>query len=186
MPTASDLMTPAPRTCSTFSTVLEAVMPIPDGFAPDLYLSNLVALEGNVATIDEPIGRYRLHSANKHLVPGRVGIDWLDMKLHERKLIDDEVRARASALGLTSGPHDYIRAGLEVAHRRLTRQSGATKWALEGIRSIATHPQFRLRSRAKHIAWFAGTAVAPPSVARRLSLQRYPLARDSDVKLQSS
>ena len=26
MPTASDLMTPAPRTCSTFSTVLEAVM----------------------------------------------------------------------------------------------------------------------------------------------------------------
>ncbi|HWE40290.1 MAG TPA: CBS domain-containing protein [Isosphaeraceae bacterium] len=26
MPTAADLMTPAPRTCSTFSTVLEAVM----------------------------------------------------------------------------------------------------------------------------------------------------------------
>jgi CBS domain-containing protein len=26
MPTASDLMSPAPRTCSTFSTVLEAVM----------------------------------------------------------------------------------------------------------------------------------------------------------------
>ncbi len=26
MPTASELMTPAPRTCSTFSTVLEAVM----------------------------------------------------------------------------------------------------------------------------------------------------------------
>ena len=26
MPTAADLMTPAPRTCSTFSTILEAVM----------------------------------------------------------------------------------------------------------------------------------------------------------------
>jgi cellulose synthase/poly-beta-1,6-N-acetylglucosamine synthase-like glycosyltransferase len=170
-------------------TVLDKVMPIPDGFAPDLYLSNLVALDGYVATIERPVGRYRVHGGNKHMVPGRAGVDWLDMKLRERRLIDREVHEKASDLGLTQSsgssdkadpsgePHDYIRAGLELARRRVTGERGGTAWALEGIRAIVSHPQFRIRARARHVAWFAAAAAAPPRLARRVVEARYPFVK---------
>lgn len=74
-------------------------------------------------------------------------------------------------------PHDYIRAGLEVAYRRMNDKPGANKWAIQGIKSISTHPQFKVRSRAKHIVWFASTIIAPPSMAKRLVESRYPFIK---------
>jgi hypothetical protein len=174
-------------------SALESILPIPDQFAPDLYLSHLAALDGRVAVIERPVGLYRVHGSNKSAKPSRVGVAWLDNKIHERRMVDHQVREVAYRKGVIDAPpkvgddddpaalpHDYIRAGLEVARRRLTREPGAVKWSIEGIRSIATHPQFKLRSRAKHIAWFASAAIAPPSVARRLVFSRYPHTRAVD------
>jgi hypothetical protein len=179
-------------------TAIEPFVPMPETFAPDLYLSQLAALAGTVAVIDQPIARYRVHSGNKSTVPLCRGVDWLDMKLVERRAVDRSVREQAARLGLADPPggdddsdpmglpHDHIRAGLEVAARRLKGERRATKWAIEGIRSIAVHPQFRVRSRLRHIAWFAAVMATPPATARRLCLRRYPFASQPAAELLGS
>lgn len=168
-------------------TALDDIMPIPPAMVPDIYLSNLAALVGSVSVIERPVGRYRVHGTNASLVPTQRGQAWLELKLGERRRIHRAVRDYAITKGLDVGsdhpadepgrPHDYIAAGLEVAYRRFAGKPGAARWAVEGIRSIARHPQFSIAARARHVGWFAAAAVAPPAVARRLVESRYPYVR---------
>jgi len=172
-------------------TVLEDLMPIPGDIAPDMYLSHLAALAGRVAIVDRPIASYRLHGRNKRFSPRVHGTQWLDLKIAERRVIARSITEHAVRLGLIDGasapdvehdpsapPHDFIRAGLELARARVDHERGAWRWAVEGVRSIARHPQFSVRSRLPHLAWFVGAGIAPPSVATRLVHSRYPFTAD--------
>jgi glycosyltransferase involved in cell wall biosynthesis len=166
-------------------SLIEAVAPIPELTPPDAYYSHFGALAGPVVALHDPIARYRVHGRNKSLVPGLYGTAWLDEWIQERGTLHEEMRRFGLSVGLFRNgaaaaewvPRDVIMAGLRAARCRLRGDPGRWRYAWEGLRAIVGHRQFRLRSRARHIAWFGATAVLPRDAARRVIVSRYPHAQ---------
>ena len=160
-------------------------MPIPDLTAPDFFFSYRAALAGRVVALERPLACYRAHGLNKSLLPLAQGVPWLDHRIEQRERLHDMIRTQGRALGVFAdaeaaaawAPRDYILASLRAARCRLRRGSGRWGQAVDGVRAIVGHPQFRRAGQARHVAWFVGLAVLPRPLALRSIAHRFPLAR---------
>jgi len=160
---------------------LEDALPIPAMLNPDMHLSHLGAIAAPVIALQDPIGCYRVHGSNKRIAPPVRGLAWLDLKIEERELLHEEIRAFARRRGVLDdtaaaawSPNDYIMATLRIAKCRLGGDRGRWRQLRAGVRGVVGHPQLRVGGQARHIAWFTGTAILPQRVAGRLIAQRFP------------
>ncbi len=145
----------------------------------DLPLAEATPLIGPVVNLLGTGGDYRWHGGN---FSGLIRRDPV-LYLHER--IDEVVRVQAMLvrLGDALGRHvdkdprdalDWAFAGYRLSSLRLDRArhpllgDRVLNVAAHGIRSVAGQPDYSLRARAKRVAWFVATALAPSSYAERL------------------
>lgn len=181
--TAPDDIPWQPTSGNGFSAdVLRRVLPMPETpyrISADHYLSNLVALHGDVVALTEPLGCYRVHGANAdhrdHLDLARV------RAIIERTVTTHrELATAATELGL-SFPADplAVRSVTFAANRlvslRLDRAAHPIAGdrvlglALLGVRSAFGRRDVGPTRRLMMAGWCALTAVAPRTGVRRLA-----------------
>jgi hypothetical protein len=171
---------------------LGPILPIPEDMYPvtgaDWYLNHLPALLGPIVSIDEVLGSYRVHGANRY-EPQRTELD-LD-RLRETigfaRVTSAELLRLAAELDL---PHpDRILSIADLANRMISVRMDPARHPLPGDRpgrlladsvraarrrTIATAP-----IKAAFVAWFAAMAVLPRRLARPLAeLFLFPARRD--------
>jgi hypothetical protein len=145
----------------------------------DLALALATPLMGPIVNLSGTGGDYRVHSGNfsKHMK--RDPLVFLHDRINE-VIVGQAMMVRlGQALGRPVDPDP--RAALDwtfAAHRlgslRLDPASHplpddrVLRVAARGMYSVATQPDYSLRARLRRIAWFAGTALGPRSVAERL------------------
>jgi glycosyltransferase involved in cell wall biosynthesis len=164
--------------------VLQRVMPLPEDtwrMYVDTYCLILAGLLGEVASIEQPCGRYRVHGKNfSGFGVHALDIGWLhtstDLALRRANL----VREWAAKLGLTAGPHLAYRypgemtrmMALKLAqpHHCFVENRSRAWFARQGIAAILgdAHPT-RLHKRVAGVAWFAAMALLPRAAALKLA-----------------
>jgi glycosyltransferase involved in cell wall biosynthesis len=177
---------PAPPTSGTayHRDTAGGLLPIPADWeiSADAYLNTLVPLLGEVEALDEPLGRYRLHGANRWALdtphdPGRL----------RRSLAVDDARREALArmareLGLPAPAEDWPGRDPEHLQKRLALLCldpdshpgvGDSRLALgfRGARAALATRAFRPGKRLLFAAWFLAVSTLPrqwtePLIAR--------------------
>ncbi|MBV8888080.1 MAG: glycosyltransferase family 2 protein [Alphaproteobacteria bacterium] len=161
----------APGTGNVFAReFLEQVLPVPGSlhFAGNAYLSNLAPLYGDVETIDEDLGHYRVHGANgwaQSRVDGAKYSQRVALDLSRRRLF----ASKAADLGYAV---DADRCSIrEVEDRMLSLRlapsrhpiPGDTRLTLirAGLQSIRATPGLGAAGRAAALAWYLTLAALP-------------------------
>jgi hypothetical protein len=155
--------------------VLRAVLPMPEpGYriCADYYLSNVPALFGRVAALEDVGGFYRVHDANNHHRT-QLNLDQTRRIITQTCDTHRALTATAQTLGLAGFPVDAtaVPAVGFLAHRLISRRldpahhpiRGDTPLGL-GLRGVrAAFGRFDLNwlARAVRAAWFAAAALAP-------------------------
>jgi glycosyltransferase involved in cell wall biosynthesis len=160
--------------------------------ASDTLLLTLAPLLGDVLTIQKPLARYRLHSANN------VAMGSLDAVKLRSRLQEDVEKARMLATVSQ-------RLSLPVAGNLLNRNIGHLQFRLAShlldpvahlfpedtmsslvyrlASSVSTYSQMRLRDRAILLVWAIACAFAPRRYRRNLVLWRFvPISRPTVVR----
>jgi glycosyltransferase involved in cell wall biosynthesis len=151
---------------------LRQIMPVPaESYrsCADYYLLNLSALVGEVASLDETGGDYRVHGANADY---RAGLDLERSRrtVHLTQKTHEALRARAATL--EPAPARIAPGGVSyVAHRLLSLRlepgrhpvAGERLWPLvgEGVRVAFRRFDRPWPVRTLYAAWFLAAAVAP-------------------------
>ena len=159
--------------------VLEQVLPVPEAdfrISADGYLVTVVPFHGLVASIDEPLGAYRLHGANAW-AQGSLGFEErLRRSLEHDALKYRELRAKAGQLGLVASPS----LGMGDPHHLSTRLASLvleparhpyeddTRVAL-ALRGALASKEGSLGTARKTLlaSWFLLVGVLPRPLARR-------------------
>lgn len=168
------------------------ILPIPEASfrtCADWYLVHLTALLGEVASLEEIYGSYRLHGANSY-EPQGVGLD-LD---HLRETIRFSLATSPPLLQLAARlqlPHpDRILSLADLANRMISLRleparhpiAGDRSWRLVHDAAGAARRRANVSAAMKllFVAWFCAMAIAPRSLARRLAtLFLFPQSRSS-------
>ena len=163
---------------------LESILPIPEEqfrISADGYLVTAAPFYGAVASIEEPLGAYRSHGANRWLTAPSLAQSYRRVLLHDL----DKYRVlaeRAAAFGLAVDPDVGLRDAWHVLARlgslclEPERHPIPRDRRIElGLRGAWTSRQagFRGRRRAVIAAWFLGVGVLPSAAARRLFTWRF-------------
>ncbi|TIN21878.1 MAG: glycosyltransferase [Mesorhizobium sp.] len=158
-------------------TILESIMPIPETDfrqGADGYLATLAPLYGQVQSIDECVGAYRIHGAN-HSVFGEKLAErarWrVEHDFHRMEALSDQ----ASQAGLTVVPADVVRhdpVHLEerlaslCADRHRHPVADDSRLALAAAGAVASlEMTASLRRRAVLAAWFLAVGMLPRQMA---------------------
>ncbi len=168
--------------------VLERILPIPEAeygaVLADLYLLNLTPLYGDVVSLDQVLGRYRVHGGNAH---HRTSLDLAALRgLIERNQAGDaHVRRRACELGLDPDAGDG-RGQLSVTdlaarlvslrldpegHPR--RHDSRASLVSSGIWAAKRRDDAPVWRRAGFAAWFAAAGAAPKPLVERLAQRTF-------------
>jgi glycosyltransferase involved in cell wall biosynthesis len=159
---------------------LAEILPMPEApfrVCADAYLIMLSPLFGEVASIDEILGAYRIHDANNwspRAIDGARVAKMVDLDLRkEAHLVE-----RAARLGRTVASRPMACNPSHLAARLSSlRLNGAAHpvpsdsraWLLgQGLRSIWRFSEASLLHRARLTAWFVAVSLSPASVASPL------------------
>jgi glycosyltransferase involved in cell wall biosynthesis len=149
----------------------------------DYYLNMLAPFYGDVVSIDEPLGRYRLHGSN-HWVCFRPSLEErLERDVSQTLLVEQAVRELAGRAGLpVSEPlslgdayYAVLRLGLRVIEpARYPLPGESPLWlGAQGIRALWRWPAGRglagLRRRLGLAVWFALLPLLPRPAARQVA-----------------
>jgi glycosyltransferase involved in cell wall biosynthesis len=177
-----------PSSGNAFSrNFLQQALPLPPAefpFAPDGILCTLAPLYGEIYTITEPLGCYRVHGNNMW------ALDRFDPKrlvaylAHRRKEVG-YLRRRAAQLGIVLAASDPLDHGLAFLRYRLVLAKLRLHTAPEPPLAVLCWRVTRLlhrldmarRQRALEFAWFVAVAVVPRRLARMLVELRFARSR---------
>jgi glycosyltransferase involved in cell wall biosynthesis len=164
---------------------LEKVMPLTPPVSHDGVLNTIAPLYGDVVTIPEALGQYRLHLNNISRVDdaGQINIvpDFAS-RIRIRKLELEVLKDHADRLGIKL-PADVIdRELVFVNYRLMARKIGREdegdaarpllKLWWKGV-LVAFRTPITFRARVKHLLWVNVLTIAPGPVARLLINLRY-------------
>jgi O-antigen/teichoic acid export membrane protein len=168
---------------------LRRVLPVPEAdfrISADGYLCTVVPFHGPVASIDTPLGAYRIHGANAWAVGPTLLAERLRRSLqhdeHKYAAIAREAAARGLVPAPSPGLRDTHHLGTRVASLALEparhpfADDRRTALALRGARVAAGSP-VALPWRAFLVAWFLAVGFLPRPMAA--TLVRWRLMPDS-------
>jgi glycosyltransferase involved in cell wall biosynthesis len=81
---------------------------VDDGLSADLYLQTHAAFLGEAAAVDEPLGFYRLHTANNSFATMRK-VEKIRSRIRAWEQLASWIHEQAAARGLATGPDEYVR-----------------------------------------------------------------------------
>lgn len=164
---------------NAFSTVgLQRIAPIPETEfvqSADWYLQHLVALLGNVVSIEEPCACYRLHGANRYAL-GRADLDLTHIRQSIRYAAATRrhLRRLAGELGLAMPPGPILSVA-DLANRLISCKlepdahplpaDRVARLAFGGVLAAARRFDVRWPMKLMFVGWFAGMAMAPRRAA---------------------
>ncbi len=163
--------------------VLEAILPMPAEqwrISADVYLVYLAPFYGDVVSLDEVLGYYRVHGQNNwaHDQPDPARLaGTLATDLKKQAIILDAARRRSipasPELILNSPWHVYGR----IMHLLQSPESSRETHSLgelvaKGLRSTWRHPLSSVQAKVAATVWLAVLPVVPRPVATRISLWR--------------
>jgi hypothetical protein len=162
---------------------LRRLFPLPEHVlrhGADTYLLPTTAILGDVVSLPEPGGFYRVHGANDSLTSE---LDLASLRRHIVRARDLHAYIRKVAVG--NGLAEYPASVRDVrilttlneriVSRRLEPElhplpgDSLIRIAWQGMRAAATRPDTGPAGRAVHAAWFAAMALAPRRVAHLLA-----------------
>lgn len=159
---------------------LEHLLPIPESewrAAPDVYLKLLSPFEGEVAAVDEVIGRIRIHGGNSWSMD-RYDVkrlsEHLEMDARKEALLLNRLghtgAVRANRWRMTSPAHLQSRLALLRTAPALHPYPEDRAWRLvaSGVRASVRHRGFAGPKRIALAAWFLLAGLLPSPVARPL------------------
>lgn len=174
--------------------VLDAILPMPAEqwrISADVYLVYLAPFYGDVVSLDEVLGYYRVHGQNNWAHdrpdPARLaGTIATDLK---KQAIILEAAGRRS---LPASPELILNSPWHV-YARIMRMLQAPESSQEthslgglvarGLRSTWRHPLSSLQVKVAMTLWLAVLPVAPRSLAKRLTVWRlYPAQRPAALR----
>jgi glycosyltransferase involved in cell wall biosynthesis len=185
----------SPTSGNAFSReVLAAILPMPADewrLSADAYLVNLAPFFGDVVSIDERLGQYRVHGHNNwtHHDPDPARLKFIvQTDLQKEALVLAAARRRnlpaAGDLVLNSPWHVYARITLALAdpqNAEETRPIPDLVW--RGLRATWRYPRATVRLKSLMTVWLVTTAVVPRGWATRLALWRvYPARRPAVLR----
>ncbi|HXN12862.1 MAG TPA: glycosyltransferase family 2 protein [Candidatus Acidoferrales bacterium] len=160
---------------------LERLMPMDEALWPAGSEKSLVFLTpffGDVVSIREPLGRYRIHAANDSGFKGR-HLEKLHRRLSAVYFIPETICNVAASKGIALDPgvlgSTSRELKLRMASIRLDPKThpiaGDTRLGLliKGIRASLREPDLSLKIRATQSAWFVLMAFGPMPVVVRLT-----------------
>lgn len=158
--------------------VLERILPMPENLwriAADTYLVTAAAFFGEVVAIEECLGSYRLHGANrstpKHRTPDAPGLRaQIANDLARHALVEDLAKANG-LLVHQSWRRDHVHLRVRIASLRMSPRdhpvAGDRRRHLvwQGLRETLLHSDLDLRRRLLFSAWFVVVGFAPSRLA---------------------
>ncbi|NLS04834.1 glycosyltransferase [Rhizobium sp. P32RR-XVIII] len=160
-------------------SVLDAIMPIPEKDfrqGADGYLVTVAPLHGDVTSIDDCLGAYRMHGANHSAFAEQLGqrARWrVQHDFHRLEALSDQ----AAEIGLEVRPdvnlHDPIHLEERLASLCIDRQqhpvAGDSRFALATAGAVASlEMNASRRRRAMLAAWFLSVGVLPRHMAKAI------------------
>jgi Glycosyl transferase family 2 len=171
---------------------LRRILPIPEQdfrLCADWYLVHLTALLGEVISLDEICGSYRLHGANSYEPQGAdLDIAHLRATIGFAAVTSPPLLQLAGKLALPRP--ERILSLADLANRMISLRlepdlhpiasDRAVGLALDAARAARRRSNVSTMMKAMFVAWFAAMAIAPRPLARRLAtLFLFPQSRSS-------
>lgn len=167
-------------------TFLEQVMPLTPPVSHDGVLNTIAPVYGEICTITEPMGQYRVHSRNISRVDddGQVNVvpDFAS-RIRIRKEEFELLRRHAALQGKTLPAGDFLDNELvflnyRMMARKLGREDGDdSKRSLWNLWLTALLLVLRdtnlVPTGLKHIVWLTSLFIAPPALAKKMIEIRY-------------
>jgi glycosyltransferase involved in cell wall biosynthesis len=184
---------------------LERLIPVPEAewrLSVDFYLNILAPFHGDVVSMDEPLGYYRLHGENnwicfKPSLEERLVQD-VAQALHAEALVSRSARESGLEaprdLSLRHTYHVILRMALRVIDpARYPRPGERTSWlALKGLRATwraPAGPDAARRLLGRRLAlttWFLLLPFLPGPLARRLAAETLVCKRGSQYRVRAA
>lgn len=171
---------------------LRRILPIPEQdfrVCADWYLVHLTALLGEIVSLDEVCGSYRLHGANSYEPQGAdLDIAHLRATIGFAAVTSPPLLRLAGELGLPRP--ERILSLADLANRIISlrlepdlhpiESDRAGGLVLDAIRATRRRSNVSAAMKTTFVAWFAAMAIAPRPLARRLAkLFLFPQSRSS-------
>lgn len=171
-----------PTSGNAFSRpVLERLMPLDERvwrMAADTPLLALSPFFGDVVSIREPLGLYRIHGGNHGALKS---VD--ARKLRVKLIIDSQRECALAEFGHAGGvpmPADRLLRDLGHAKYRLASlridpehhpflDDRRLSLAMRGFRACMSDSRYNVKSRLFHAAWFSAMALAPSAAVKRVA-----------------
>jgi Glycosyl transferase family 2 len=161
---------------------LSPILPIPEDKYPvtgaDWYLNHLTALLGPIVSLDEVLGSYRVHGANRYeLQATELDLDRMRETIEFAEVTSAELLRVAGELGL---PHpDRILSIADLANRMISVRmdparhpvpdDSRSRLLADAVRAARRRAIATAPIKAAFVAWFAAMAVLPRRLARPLA-----------------
>jgi hypothetical protein len=185
-----------PASGNAFLTAaLRAVPPVPeDVFRQyvDRWWSELTALLGTVAALDDPGGTYRVHQSSHSRGIGR-GVDYFTTRIQltevlhatgRRMMLDRGAPDAGGYAPTTEQSPDAAYLGWRIAMHKLSDEPIETRASLtrllrRAVYATATQPGLSAKTRAGRLGWLVGLGAAPrgSAIAQRMVATRYERER---------
>lgn len=167
---------------------LESVLPMPESEwrnSADAYLIQLAGVMGEIVSLDEVLGLYRVHGENfyawsqKELEPERLRLHLLHDMAKEELLRSRLGEAVPQNLSMRIPQHVRIHVALaKLFPHAYPLRSSLWTLVLAGVQSSIRDPWLSPAKRLAYIAYFLGMGVLPKSLAKRLATwAMVPLSR---------
>ncbi len=158
--------------------VLNKIFPVPEiefRICADAYVVNLVPFYGQIISIEQPLGAYRVHG-NNSWAPKNFGLDWFRKSVKHDLQKFELIRNKAKELNYQVSKdldfQDYNHLRLRIASLRLDPQNhpvpsdSLTDLALRGVWALWRADDLNLKKRLVLSLWFLWVGLLPLSIAK--------------------
>jgi glycosyltransferase involved in cell wall biosynthesis len=165
---------------------LSQVMPVAPPSGIDGVLNTIAPLYGDIVTITEPMGQYRIHLRNnsrKNTLGDTNIIPDFALRIRLRKREFDLLRQHAASFEKVIPNIDFLDSELVFINYRLMARKLRNEDGRDADRSLADLWRTAMRvvmlspfhwtTRIKHIVWLTGLTIAPTSLARMMIVTRF-------------
>lgn len=179
--------------------VLDKILPVPENefkIAADGYLVNLVPFYGQVVSIEQPLGSYRIHGSNSWAL-NKVEIDRFRKFIQHDLQRYELLKSKASEYGYTQiqdlSCRDYLHLQVRISSLRLNPQnhpvSSDSRLTLsyKGVWAVWRYSEFAWKKRLLLSMWFIWVGLMPlPMVKPAISWLFVPQSRPISSKSSRS
>lgn len=161
---------------------VDALLPLHVDHGPDGALNTVAPVYGDVATIAEPLGRYRIHGANMWSNDG-ADPSRLPYRIQHRRNEEALMRRHAAARGVAVPDESLLDHELAFINYRLLAHKldlpyegddrDSTLALLQRALLALGHERLPLPVSLAHLLWFGTLALAPKPAARGLYSLRF-------------